>query len=249
MANKVIDVSKWNGKIDWDKVKAAGVYGVIIRAGYGRLISQKDSTFESYYSGAKAAGLHIGTYWYSYAKSVSEAELEAEVFKEAIKGKTFDLPVYMDIEEKSQVNLGRTICSNMVRAFCRSLEASGYFAGVYSFDSFFGSNLTDDIYDKFTCWVASVENRRPVSCKKFDTHQYSWKAAIPGINGDVDVSYCYKDFPTVIKNAGLNGYNQHPTVKKYKVTAVVDGVDVTKMGQISDSCRKMGMTVTTEPSK
>lgn len=249
MATKVIDVSKWNGKIDWDKVKAAGVYGVIIRAGYGRLISQKDSTFESYYSGAKAVGLHIGTYWYSYAKSKEEALVEAEVFKEAIKGKTFDLPVYMDIEEASQVSLGITICTGMVDAFCQSMESSGYFAGVYSFDSFFSSNLSRAIQDKYSCWVARVENKPPINCIVFGMHQYSWKAAIPGINGDVDVSYCYKDFPTVIKNAGLNGYNQHPTVKKYKVTAVVDGVDATKMGQISDSCQKMGMTVTTEPSK
>lgn len=244
--NKVIDVSKWNGKIDWDKVKAAGIYGVIIRAGYGRLISQKDATFESYYSSAKAAGLHIGTYWYSYAKSKDEALIEAKVFKEAIKGKTFDLPVYMDIEEKAQVNLGKVICSDMVKAFCNSMEDSGYFAGVYSFDSFFSSNLTEDIQDRYSCWVASVENRQPVSCKVFSLWQYSWKAAIPGINGDVDISKCLMDFPKIIKDNGLNGYS---TSKKYKITAEIDGVDATRMSQISDSCRKMGMIVTTEPSK
>lgn len=244
--NKVIDVSKWNGKIDWAKVKASGVYGVIIRAGYGRLISQKDPTFESYYSGAKAAGLHIGAYWYSYAKTEDEAIIEAEVFKEAIKGKTFDLPVYMDIEEKSQVALGKAVCTNMVKAFCRHMELAGYFAGVYSFDSFFGSNLTDDIYNKFTCWVARVEYVEPAFCKKFDLHQFTWVGYINGINGDVDVSYCFKDFPTIIKNAGLNGYT---TSKKYKVTAEIDGVTAEERDKIFSACQKMAMTVTAEPSK
>lgn len=244
--NKVIDVSKWNGKIDWGKVKAAGIYGVIIRAGYGCLISQKDPTFETYYSGAKAAGLHIGTYWYSYAKTKEGAETEASVFKEAIKGKTFDLPVYMDIEDKTQIPLGINTCSDMVKAFCKSMESSGYFAGVYSFDSFFSTNLTKEIQDIYSCWVARVENINPTKCTKFGMHQYSWKGSIPGIIGDVDLSYCYLDFPTVIKNAGLNGYS---TAKKYKITAVIDGVDAAKANQITDSCQKMGMKVTTEPLK
>ena len=77
---KVIDISKHNGSIDFAKVKGEGISGVIIRAGYGRHISQKDPTFEKYYADAKAAGLNIGTYWYSYALSPSEAKLEASVF-------------------------------------------------------------------------------------------------------------------------------------------------------------------------
>lgn len=241
MSIKVIDVSKHNGVIDWTKVKASGVSGVIIRAGYGRVISQKDKTFEEYYAGAVKAGLNVGAYWYSYAKTPAEAKIEASVFLEAIKGKKFDLPVYYDIEEQSHVALGKTVCTAMVDAFCGAMEAAGYFAGVYSFDSFFASNLTEDIQKKYTCWVARVDNVPPKCCKDFGMHQYSWQGKINGISGNVDVSYCYKDFPAIIKGAGLNGYAKADT---YKVAAEIGGVTSDKAGYISAACKNLGMTVT-----
>ena len=105
-AVKVIDVSKHNGTIDFKAVKSSEIYGVIIRAGYGRSVSQKDPTFEKYYKDAKEAGLMVGTYWYSYAESPAEAEIEAVAFCKAIEGKSFELPVYYDIEEKKHLSLG-----------------------------------------------------------------------------------------------------------------------------------------------
>lgn len=203
---KIIDVSKWNGAIDWKKVKASGVDGVIIRAGYGKSITQKDQSFEGYYAGAVAAGLHVGTYWFSYAQNPAESAVEAAVFTSAIKGKKFDLPVYLDIEDASQANLGKTVCDAMVNAFCSLLEKAKYFAGVYSYDSFFGSSLSSAITSRFSAWVARVENVKPVHCKQYGMWQNSWKGKIPGINGDVDCNICYKDFPAIIKKAKLNGY-------------------------------------------
>ena len=242
MAAKIIDVSKHNVVTDWAKVKASGVTGVIIRAGYGRLISQRDKTFEDYYAGAVKAGLNVGAYWYSYAKSPAEAKIEAAVFLEAIKGKKFDLPMYYDIEEQSHVALGKTVCTAMADAFCSTMESAGYFAGVYSFDSFFASNLTEAIQQKYTCWVARVENVTPKCCKSYGMHQYTWKGSVSGIAGAVDISYCYKDFPTVIKNAGLNGYSQKADT--YKVTAEIGGVTSDKAGYVSTACKNLGMTVT-----
>ena len=96
----VIDVSKHNGNIDFQAVKNAGVYAVIIRAGYGRETRQKDPMFEANYSAAKAAGLHIGAYWYSYADSVADAAKEAAACLRCIQGKGFDFPVYYDLEEE-----------------------------------------------------------------------------------------------------------------------------------------------------
>lgn len=238
---KIIDISKHNGAIDFNKVKADGISGVIIRAGYGRYISQKDRTFETYYSGAKAAGLNVGAYWYSYASSADEAKTEAAVFLEAIKGKQFELPVYYDIEEESHVALGKTVCSAMVTAFCGAMEAAGYFAGVYSFDSFFASNLSEEVQKKYSCWVARVENVKPTYCKAYAMHQYTWKGSVNGISGAVDVSYCYKDFPDIIKKAGLNGF-----VKKaitYTVMANIGGCCYEKAASIAESCSRLGMTV------
>lgn len=240
---KVIDVSKHNGTINWSDVKKNGVEGVIIRAGLGKVASQKDPMFEANYKGAAAAGLHIGAYWYSYAVTASEAEQEARAFMECIKGKRFDLPVYLDIEDKTQVPLGKKVCTDIVCSFMDVLEAAGYFAGVYSFDSFFGSNLDESVQKKYSCWVARVENIPPKVCREYGMHQYTWKGSVSGISGDVDVSYCYKDFPSIIKSAGLNGYLKADT---YKVVAEISGVSSDKAGYVSTACKNLGMTVTKE---
>ena len=240
---KIIDISKHNGSIDFAKVKADGISGVIIRAGFGRHISQKDNTFETYYSGAKAAGLNVGAYWYSYADNPSDAKVEAAVFLEAIKGKKFDLPVYLDIEEEKHVALGRTMCTAMVDAFCGAMEAAGYFAGVYSFDSFFGSNLNAQVQKKYSCWAARVENVKPTYCKAYDMHQYTWKGSVKGVSGAVDVSYCYKDFPAIIKKAGLNGWKK---AAAYSVTAKIGGCSAAQAEAVAKACSKMGMTVVTK---
>lgn len=241
---RIIDISKHNGFIDFGKVKADGISGVIIRAGYGRHISQKDPTFETYYADAKAAGLNVGAYWYSYADTPADAKIEATVFLEAIKDKKFDLPVYLDIEEEKHVALGKIMCSAMVEAFCSTLEAAGYFAGVYSFDSFFASDLAADVQKKYSCWVARVENVKPTYCKAYDMHQYTWKGAVKGVSGAVDVSYCYKDFPAIIKKAGLNGYSKKAIT--YSVTAKISGCSAVQAETIAKACSKMGMTVVTK---
>ena len=106
---KGIDVSKHNGTIDWQKVKnSSSVDFAVLRAGYGKLLSQKDQQFERNYAECRKYGIPCGTYWYSYAQSVSEIQTEAGVFLEAIKGKQFEYPVYLDFEEESQYKLGQT---------------------------------------------------------------------------------------------------------------------------------------------
>ena len=200
---KIIDVSKHNGIIDWGKVKNCGVDGVIIRGGYGRYISQTDPMFEKNYSGASEAGLHIGAYWYSYAMSAEEAKKEAEVFLSVIKGKKFDLPLYIDIEDKTQLSLSKKVCSGIVTAFADTLEKAGYFAGVYSFDSFFGSNLSPAIPKRYAAWVARVENVPPKNVAKWGMHQYSWKGKIDGINGFTDLSRCVVNYPKIITEGGF----------------------------------------------
>lgn len=242
---KIIDVSKHNGVIDWKKVKASGIDGVIIRAGYGREISQIDKTFESFYAGAKSAGLLVGSYWYSYAITAAEAEKEAGVFLQAISGKKFELPVYFDIEEQKHVALGKAVCTDMVATFCSTLENAGYFAGVYSFDSFFSSNLESYIQDKYSCWVARVENIKPTYCKKYDMHQYSWRGKVNGINGDVDLNNCTKDFETIIKRNGMNGFNCLAS-QKYNITARVANLGKTQADSVVDKCKALGMSVVIE---
>lgn len=240
---KVIDVSKHNGAVDWIKVRSSGVDGVIIRAGFGKLASQKDVMFEADYRGAAEAGLHIGAYWYSYAVNASEAVQEANAFLECIKGKKFDLPVYFDIEEETHVKLGKRVCTEIVTAFCNVIEKAGYFVGVYSFDSFFATNLDADIQKRYSCWVARVDGKSPKSCTNYGMWQYSWNASVNGISGGVDISDCYKDFPEAIKKSGLNGYGKTGT---YNVTAKIGGVTSENAAKIFSACSEMGMAVTQE---
>ena len=105
MKPNCIDISTWQQNVDFNKVKAAGVTAVIIRGGFSET---KDNQFENHYRGARAAGLKIGAYWYSYAYSVSEAEKEAKACISVLSGKSFDLPVYYDMEESGQMALGMT---------------------------------------------------------------------------------------------------------------------------------------------
>lgn len=234
---KVIDVSKHNGAyIDWKKVKASGVEGVIIRAGYGRHISQKDKFFEQNYAGAVSAGLHVGSYWYSYADSPPDAKLEAQAFLEAIKDKKFDLPVYFDIEEPKHEKMSKTICTAMTDVFCSEMEKAGYFCGVYSYDSFFTTNLYPTITQKYSQWVARLGSKPK---NKHDMWQYSWTEKINGINGNVDANNCYVDFPKIIKGAKLNGYQD----VRYRIEAVKEGLTSTEADLLARDASKLGMTV------
>ena len=204
---KAIDLSHHNGKIDFGKVKGSGIDTVIIRTGYGKaLSSQTDRRFEEYYSAAKAAGMNVGAYHYSYADSISSAQEEAAAMLEIVKGKKFELPLFFDIEEPKHSQLDKKLCSDIVRTFCDKLEKAGYWAGVYSYDAFFGSNLTEDIVKRYTTWVARVENVKPHKCIRYDIWQYSWKGRVDGIDGNVDMDMVYKDFPQLIKAAHLNGF-------------------------------------------
>ena len=186
MALKCIDISTWQRNVDFAKVKAAGISAVIIRAGYGRESSQKDNRFESHYQGAEAAGMKIGAYWYSYAKSPDEAALEAKACLACIKGKRFDLPVYFDMEEASQTALGKTTLTQMTERFCDTIIAGGYRAGVYSNLNWLTNYLDHaSLKAKYSIWLAQWADSHSLPC---DIWQYSSKGSVGGIGGYVDMN-------------------------------------------------------------
>ena len=223
MSYKIIDVSTHQGAINWAQVKASGVDGVIIRAGYGRETDQKDARFEEYYAGAKAVGLPVGTYHYSYAKSTRDVLKEADVMLDWMKGKQFELPVYFDAEENG-------INTDMVVAYCDKLEKAGYFVGVYANKHWLTNILDYDRIKRFTLWVAQYNSTCTLG-KAHDMWQYTSSGRVNGISGSVDMNHCYRDFATQIKAAGLNGYHAGTTSTpatpapstglKYKVGDVV----------------------------
>ncbi|MGN1133719.1 MAG: GH25 family lysozyme [Oscillospiraceae bacterium] len=204
---KGIDVSSWQGNIDFAKVKKSGVSFVIIRAGYGRLTSQKDKYFEQNYRNAKAAGLNVGAYWYSYADSAADAVKEAKACLEVIKGKKFEFPIYFDLEESSQFAKGRDFCDSLVKAFCNELEKNGYWAGLYISRSPLQNYISQSVAKRYALWVAEYG----AECNyngSYGMWQCSSSENISGISGNCDLDYCYADYPVQIKKAGLNGYKK-----------------------------------------
>lgn len=219
MATKIkgIDVSKYQKNVDYGKVKKSGIDFVLIRAGYGKYISQKDSEFEKHYKNAKDAGLKVGAYWYSYANSVDEAKEEAKICLQAIKGKTFEYPIYFDLEEQDQFAKGKSFCDSIVKAFCNELEKAGYWAGLYISRSPLQTHISSDVAKRYALWIAEYSDK----CKydgDYGIWQYSSKGKISGVSGNVDCDYCYIDYPSAIKKAGKNGFKKSDTTIKATVT-------------------------------
>ena len=207
---KGIDVSVHNGNINWQKVKADGIRFAILRAGYGRELFQKDARFEENYKNAKAAGIPVGAYWYSYAMSEDEARLEADVFLSVIKGKQFEFPVYFDVEENKQFELGKEKLSAIMRAFLEKVESAGYFTGLYGSASSLTTYTADDIKNRYTIWLAHWVEKTNYS-GAYALWQYSDKGSVNGISSNVDLDICTTDFPAIIKEKGLNGFGHSPT--------------------------------------
>ena len=215
---KGIDVSYCQNEVDWDAAKASGLVDfAILRAGYGRETTQVDTQFERNYAACKRLGIPCGAYWFSYAMSADEARREAQVFLQTIKGKSFEYPVYMDLELAKQFALGKAACSAIVDAFLSVLEQSGYYAGLYCSTYYLDNYLSDSIKSRYTVWCAQYASKctyqNPYGIWQYNVagnaeYDIIGQKSIPGIVGECDMDYCYTDYPAIIKAAGLNGFTK-----------------------------------------
>ena len=207
---KGIDVSYAQGVIDWEKVKASGLVDfAILRAGYGKETSQVDKQFERNYSECKRLGIPVGAYWYSYATTAAEAEQEANVCLQTIRGKQFEYPVAFDIEEERSLPQANALC----QAFCSVLEAAGYYAAIYTFKSALENNIRAAIKNRYDIFLSHVDIQQTDYAGSYGLWQYSWAGCISGISEDVDLDYAYKDYPSIVKAAGLNGFAKATTTQ------------------------------------
>ena len=200
---KGIDISKVNRNIDFKAVKNSGIEFVIICAGYGSMITQKDRNFERNYAEAKAAGLKVGAYWVTYATTPDEAKREAEIFTQAINGKQFELPVFYDLETDPQKGYfpfvtGKENCSNMVETFCTELEKAGYLSGLFIYRSLINSHITKEVSERFELWLADVSTKLNYK-GKCSIWQCSTVGRVEGIIGDVNLDICKEDFSKKIQ--------------------------------------------------
>ena len=220
--SKGIDVSRHQGAIDWTKVKADFA---IIKAGGGKYISQKDPKFEANYAGCKAHGIPCGAYWFSYAITPAEAEAEAHVFIEAIAGKQFEYPVYLDIETNKALATGKKNVSAIIKAFCTVMEKAGYWCGVYASRAHVASYFDDECRNRYSLWIAEWGNKLNYT-GEVGMWQYSENGKKDGINGAVDLDECYVDYPTAIKAAGKNGYTKQDDARELPYIADMTSSEV-----------------------
>lgn len=198
-----IDVSVYQGKIDFKKVKQSGIDFVIIKAGEKH---SEHSSFLEDYNNAMDAGLHVGAYWFSRALSADDAREEASYCIRTISGKKFDYPIYFDMEKIEQFEKGKTVCSDMVDAFCSTLNKAGYLSGLYISRSPLQTYISDDIAKKYPLWIAEYSESGCHYDGDIGIWQHSCKGTCDGISGYVDLDYGYVDYPSYIIEHGLNGY-------------------------------------------
>ncbi len=196
MIGKGIDVSKYQKKIDWEKVKQDGVVFAIIRAGHGRELSQKDPYFEQNYDGARAAGIKVGVYWYSYAVDAQDAAKEAAVCLQVLGDRTLDLPVYYDVEEQSQADKGKQFVTELILTFTKAIKQAGRQAGVYANTNWFTNYIDRSKLGDLSIWKADYRQNydKAIPC---DIHQFTSTGSVNGIAGNVDVNNCFVDFGEV----------------------------------------------------
>ena len=204
---KGIDVSSWQGNIDWNRVRASGIEFAIIKAGGSDAGFYKDKRFEQNVREAAAAGIHVGAYYFvgPLCNSAEAGALDAYKFHQIIKDFTLDYPVYIDFEAPS----GRDKQGNTdaAYAFCSYMESVGYYAGIYASDvSGFKDRLIPDQLVRFDKWVAKYSTYEPGVIKNWGMWQYSSKGSVPGISGYVDMDFSRNDYAEIIKQHHLNGF-------------------------------------------
>ncbi len=197
-----IDVSRWNGTIDWKKVKASGIDFAIIRVGYrgygtGKLV--QDPLAITNLKGASAAGIKIGVYVFSQAINLEEAVEEASMALEMVKGYKLDYPIFIDSEYSTSAKDGRADSLSTAQrtaiceAFCKTVANSGYRTGIYASKSWFMYQLNVAELEKYHIWVAHYTTATDYA-RRYDMWQYTSTATVPGISGGVDMNFSYLNY-------------------------------------------------------
>ena len=191
-----IDVSKWNGNIDWNAVRNSGVSYVIIRCGYrgsttGALI--EDPKFRSNIQGAKAAGLAVGAYFFTQATNEVEAVEEASMAIGLCSGYGLSLPIFLDVEHSGgrgdAIDAGTRTA--VCKAFCNTVRNSGFGAGIYANKTWFTSYMNASQLTGYKIWLAQYAASPTYTATRYDYWQYTSKGSVAGISGNVDMNIRY----------------------------------------------------------
>ena len=203
MDKTIMDVSRWQGTIDWAKVKASGkVDGVMMRVlGSKNGKPYLDPMFEQNYAACVQQGIPVGGYYYTCAVTDAQVNTELTALHAALAGKSFQLPIAVDVEDPRLRALSPAKLAALVAWAASRLEAWGLYAMVYTYTNFADTALDMDALSAYDLWIADYRGKRPT--RKHGMWQYTSKGNVAGVSGSVDLSHAYKDYPAIIKRAGL----------------------------------------------
>lgn len=215
-----VDISRWQKGIKIGDLKNAGYQFAILRGGYtgyGDLQKYKDECFEDFYSQSRRINFPVGVYYYSCASTENKGIEEANfLYENCLKGKIFEFPVYIDVEDDHRPLKDKKSLTDAIIAFCETLEEKGYFVGVYASLSWFTNHIETSRLYPYTKWVACWKKEIPYfRWHAFDMWQYSSKGKLDKFT--IDLNYSFRDFPSIIQGARLNGYSSSPKRITYRV--------------------------------
>lgn len=211
---RYLDVSRYQGKITldgWRKVKEAGYKGAMLKTvSTNHKLSKRadglyiDPTFETNYRNAKAAGLDVGVYYYTYATSEAMADAELALVRQAVYGKELTMPLAVDVEENKLKPMSTLDLTNLTAYALEQVEKMGFYAQLYTYTHY--SNMELDmgrLANRWDVWLADYTGKTPKVDYIYHAHQHTSKGAVPGISGNVDLNVTTRNYPKIIKTKGL----------------------------------------------
>lgn len=207
---RYIDVSRYQGAIDWAQVAAAGYKGAMLKTvSTNHKLSKRadglyiDQTFETNYRNAKAAGLDVGVYYYTYATSEAMADAELSLVRQAVHGKELTLPVAVDVEENKLKQLSTLDLTNLTAYALEQVEKMGFYAQLYTYTGYKYELDMARLSSRWDVWLADYTGKTPNVTFNYNAHQHTSKGAVPGITGNVDLNVTTLNYPKIIRKKGL----------------------------------------------
>ncbi len=207
---RYIDVSRYQGAIDWAQVAAAGYKGAMLKTvSTNHKLSKRadglyiDPTFETNYRNAKAAGLDVGVYYYTYATSKAMADAELALVRQAVYGKKLTLPVAVDVEENELKPMSTLDLTNLTAYALEQVEKMGFYAQLYTYTGYKYELDMARLSSRWDVWLADYTGKTPKVDFKYNAHQHTSKGAVPGISGNVDLNVTTINYPKIIRKKGL----------------------------------------------
>lgn len=207
---RYIDVSRYQGAIDWAQVAAAGYKGAMLKTvSTNHKLSKRadglyiDPTFETNYRNARAAGLDVGVYYYTYATSEAMADAELALVRQAVYGKELTLPVAVDVEENKLKPMSTLDLTNLTAYALEQVERMGFYAQLYTYTGYKYELDMARLSSRWDVWLADYTGKTPNVTFNYNAHQHTSKGAVPGISGNVDLNVTTINYPKIIRKKGL----------------------------------------------